>query len=70
MTQDDLSKLPVPVEVTEILLRTSPSAPSHAVLELRTPANPIRVFLTKSQLEELASKARLAGAKLVDGQMS
>jgi hypothetical protein len=59
------SKLPLPLEVTEILFLASDSAPSHAVLELRTSTNPFRVFLTKSQLQELASKAQIASAKLI-----
>jgi hypothetical protein len=70
MTHDRQSKLPLPVEVTEILLHTSPAAPSHAVLELRTPTNPARFFLTRPQLEELAKKARTAAAKLFEGHMS
>lgn len=60
MTQAPESKLPLPVEVRDFVFLSSPAAPTHAVLEFQTFANPIRVFLTKTQLTQLAQKAKTA----------
>jgi hypothetical protein len=64
MTSDPQSKLPLPVEVTGLDFLSSPAAPKVAVLEFRTLANPIRIFLTKDQLETLATKATIAASKI------
>jgi hypothetical protein len=64
MTYDPQSKLPWPVEVTDFAFLTSPAAPAHAVLEFQTAANPLRVFLTKRQIEQLAAKAKIAATKI------
>lgn len=65
MTYDPNAKLPMPVEVLEIDFRKKKDLDTHVVLEFRTGLNPIRVFLTKQQLEELAVKAQIAATKLV-----
>lgn len=67
MTTEPNSKLPLPVKVTAISFLLSDSAPSHAVLELRTGANPLRVFLTRTQLLDLAAKAQKAAGKIDSG---
>jgi hypothetical protein len=64
MPSDRRSKLPLPVEVTGFEFLSSPAAPTHAVLEFWTEGNPLRVFLTKAQLQELASKAAIAAIKI------
>ncbi len=64
MTYDPQSKLPLPVEVLGIDFRKRKDIESHVVLELKTASNPLRVFLTKQQLQELASKAQIAATKL------
>jgi hypothetical protein len=61
---EKLSKLPLPVEVTEFKFHSSPAAPRHAVLEFRTAENPIRVFLTHTQIRELITKAQIAATKI------
>jgi hypothetical protein len=64
MTYDPQSKLPLPVEVTGFVFLTSPAAPAYTVLEFQTLANPVRVFLTKRQVEKLAAEARIAATKI------
>jgi hypothetical protein len=64
MPSDRRSKLPLPVEVSGFEFLSSPAAPTHAVLEFWTESNPLRVFLTKAQLEQLASKAAIAATKI------
>jgi hypothetical protein len=64
MTRIPHSKLPVPVEVIAMDFLVSPNTPKHAVLELRTQANPIRVFLTRVQIEELVMKSMMAAGKV------
>jgi hypothetical protein len=66
MSSDPESKLPLPVEVTDLAIRKNPSIATHAVVEFVTAANPIRVFLTKQQLQKLSKDARVAAAKLID----
>jgi len=66
MTEIPSSRHPLPVEVTDFDFLSSPSAPTHAVLEFRTRSNPVRLFLTKAQIELLASKAKIAALKIQD----
>jgi hypothetical protein len=55
------SKLPLPSEITNLrFLRGD----TYAVLEFNTVANPIRVFLSRDQLEHLARYARITLAKI------
>jgi hypothetical protein len=65
MNRDLQAKMPLPVEVIEFDFLRNQQIASHVVLELRTATNPIRLFLTKSQLQELSSKAQIAASKLV-----
>jgi hypothetical protein len=57
------SKFPLPVQVTGFRFLTDPSRPTHAVLEIDTAANPLRVDFDKEQLEKLARDATLVAAK-------
>jgi hypothetical protein len=57
------SKFPLPVHATGFRFLTDPSLPTHAVLEVDTAANPLRVDFDKEQLEKLARDATLAAAK-------
>ena len=66
MTTHPQSKLPVPVEVTDFVFLVGPSAPTHAVLEFHTTENPVRVFLTKYQLQRIATDAIAAANKVQD----
>jgi hypothetical protein len=66
MSSDPESKLPLPVEATDLAIRMNPSIATHAVLEFETATNPIRIFLTRRQLQKLARDAELAAAKLID----
>ena len=66
MTTIPQSRLPVPVEVTNFVFLASPSSPTHVVLELHTTGNLVRVFLSKSQLQRLATKATAASRKVRD----
>jgi len=58
------SKFPIPVEVNNLKFLSSQAAPGHAVLELQTRGNPIRAFLTRAQIIELATKAKIAAPKI------
>jgi hypothetical protein len=51
-----MSKLPIPVEVVDFRFLISDTIPNHAVLEVDTSTNPVRVFLTQGQLDQLAAK--------------
>jgi hypothetical protein len=57
------SKFPLPVQATGFRFLTDPLLPTHAVLEIDTAANPLRVDFDKEQLEKLARQATLAAAK-------
>ena len=57
-------KYPVPSEAIDFRFLTSGDAPGHAVLEFDTSSNPVRVFLSKEQLERLVSEAGITVAKL------
>ena len=59
-----MPKYPVPSEASDFRFLTSASAPDHAVLEIDTPTSPIRLFLSRDQLEQLAVKAGIARAKI------
>jgi hypothetical protein len=58
------SRLPVPVQVEAMEFLFDPKLPAEAVLEFITSASPIRLFLTKPQLEELSKKAAAAASKI------
>jgi hypothetical protein len=58
------SKFPLPVHATGFRFLTDPSLPTHAVLEIDTAANPLRVDFDKEQLEKLARDAILAGRQV------
>jgi hypothetical protein len=57
------SKFPLPIETTGFRILTSPSLPTHVVLEFDTAANPVRVRLDKSQLKKLERLAGIAASK-------
>ena len=59
-----MSKLPLPSEVTDFRFLVSDSLPGVAVLEFDTPSNPVRVFLSKKQLERLIGEAKITQTKL------
>ena len=64
MTYNSQSKLPLPIKALGMDFLTSKSSQTHVVLEFQTSSNPLRVFLSRQQLQELASKARVAATKL------
>ncbi len=55
MTNHPPSKLPLPIEAKAVRFRRDPSQPKFAVLEVDTATNPIRIALSKSQIEQLAA---------------
>ena len=57
------SKLPLPSQVSSFRFLINKSLQGMAVLEFDTPTNPIRVFLSKQQIERLDKEARLTLAK-------
>jgi hypothetical protein len=57
-------KLPVPSEASDLRFLRGDTLPDHAVLEFDTAANPIRVFLSRHQLEKLIKDARITLAKI------
>ena len=59
-----MDKLPVPSRVSDFRFRRDRKAPGYTVLEFDTATNPIRVFLSKEQLDELIAQARLTSEKL------
>jgi hypothetical protein len=66
--ESEMSKLPIPVEIVDIRFLISATAPDYAVLELDTSTNPVRVFLRQSQLDQLATQARITSVKLSSGR--
>jgi hypothetical protein len=58
------SKLPLPSEVTDLRFLRSENLSGYAVLQFDTAANPIRVFLSREQLDRLVRNARIAIAKI------
>jgi hypothetical protein len=64
MNSDAKSKLPLPSEVSDFRFLRSDKAPGYAVLELATATNPVRVFLSREQIERLATEARITASKL------
>jgi hypothetical protein len=64
MNSDDSAKLPVPVEVSDFRFLVAPSVPGYAVLEFDTATNPVRVFLSLGQLEQLITRANVVARKL------
>ena len=60
------SKLPVPSEVSDLRFLRGKTLPGYAVLEFDAATNPIRVFLSRDQLELLV--ARITIAKLDSDQ--
>ena len=65
MDSDLKSKFPLPSEVSDFRFLRSNILPGYAVLECDTPTNPVRLFFSKDQLEEVSKQARLAASKLV-----
>jgi hypothetical protein len=59
-----MDKLPLPSRVSDFRFWRIHNPPGFAVLEFETAANPIRVFLSKEQLDELIKQARLTSEKL------
>ena len=59
-----MSKLPIPVEVVNFRFLINDTVANHAVLELDTSTNPVRVFLTQDQLDHLATDAKITSNKL------
>jgi hypothetical protein len=59
-----MNKLPIPSEISGFRFWRIHKPPGFAVLEFDTAANPIRVFLSKAQLDELIVQARLTSEKL------
>jgi len=57
-------RLPLPRGTSDFRFLRSDSAPGYVVLEFDTTANPIRVFLSRDQLEQLIAQARLTSKKL------
>ena len=58
------SKLPLLSEITNLRFLRGDTLRGYAVLEFDTVANPIRVFLSRDQLEHLARHARITLAKI------
>jgi hypothetical protein len=58
------SKLPYPIEISDLRFLRGDNLPGYAVLEFDTVANPIRVFLSRDQLERLVNDARITVAKI------
>jgi hypothetical protein len=59
-----MAKYPLPSEATDFRFLISDNAPGYAVLEIDTPSNPVRMFLSKEQLDRLATEAKIASVKL------
>ena len=59
-----MPKLPVPSEATDFRFLVSDNVPEHAVLESDTLLNPVRVFLSKTQIERLAIEAQITRKKM------
>ena len=59
-----MSKLPIPVEVVSFRFLINDTVANHAVLELDTSTNPVRVFLSQDQLDRLATDAKITSNKL------
>jgi hypothetical protein len=59
-----MSKLPIPVEVLNFRFLIKDSVRSHAVLELDTSTNPVRLVLTQGQLNQLATDAKITSDRL------
>ena len=58
------SKFPLPMHATGFRFLTDPSLPTHAVLEIDTVANPLRVNFDKEQLEKLARDANIRSRQM------
>lgn len=58
-------RYPLPVRATGLRILTSDNLPEMAVLECDTEANPVRVWLDKEQLQQLARQAGLAAEKML-----
>jgi hypothetical protein len=57
------SKFPLPSEVSDFRFLRGANLPGYVVLEFDTATNPIRVFLSRDQLEQLVRQAGIALAK-------
>jgi hypothetical protein len=58
------SKFPLPNEVLDFRFLRGANLPGYVVLEFDTAANPIRVFLSRAQIEQLVHYARITVAKI------
>jgi hypothetical protein len=58
------SKFPSPSEVSDLRFLRGANLLDYVVLELHTATNPIRIFLSRDQLELLVHKAGIALAKV------
>ena len=65
MGSDLKSKFPLPSEVSDFRFLLRNNLPGYAVLECDTPINPVRLFFSREQLEELSKQARSAATKLI-----
>ena len=55
-----------PSQAMSFQFLSNPVAPAHAVLEFETETNPVRVFLDRDQLQDLAKKAATYATKIRD----
>jgi hypothetical protein len=58
------SKFPLPSEVSDLRFLRGANLPGYVVLELDTATNPIRIFLSRNQLELVVNRAGIALAKI------
>jgi hypothetical protein len=64
MGSDLKSEFPLPSEVSDFRFLLGNNLPGYAVLECDTPIDPVRLFFSREQLEELSKQARSAATKL------
>ena len=60
------SKFPLPIKATGFRILTSSSLPTHAILEIDTAANPVRIGLDKPQLKKLERLVGKAALRITD----
>jgi hypothetical protein len=63
------SKFPLPIESTGLRMLSSRALPTQAILEIDTAANPIRIWLDKSQLKKIERLAGIAASKITDASL-
>ncbi len=64
MVETPRTEPPAPLVVLGFDFVLGPTEQTYAVLEFQTAPNPIRLFLTHSQVNELAHKANLAAIRI------